>query len=59
MASITESERRAGRSGAEPAGAPVVDTAELLGADGRLCIRHAGALYLLRVTRAGKLILTK
>lgn len=38
---------------------PVHDTTELLGSDGRAFLRHDGAIYTLRVTRNGKLILTK
>ncbi|WP_376693174.1 hemin uptake protein HemP [Wenzhouxiangella sp. EGI_FJ10409] len=32
---------------------------ELLGKDGQLRLEHDGAIYLLRITRNGKLILTK
>jgi len=47
------------RSG-EPAVAPrVILSAELLGQGGRILIEHQGEHYLLRITRQGKLILTK
>ena len=36
-----------------------LDSAQLLGAQRALRIRHQGALYTLRVTRQDKLILTK
>lgn len=32
---------------------------ELLGKEGQLRLEHDGAIYLLRITRNGKLILTK
>lgn len=38
---------------------PSIDSGVLLGADGRLRIRHHGQTYELRETRFGKLILTK
>lgn len=38
---------------------PEIDSRQLLGADRRLRIRHAGQVYELRETRFGKLILTK
>ena len=41
------------------AGPRVIPSAELLGARGQLLIEHQGERYLLRVTRQGKLILTK
>jgi hemin uptake protein HemP len=53
---------------ADPAGPPkgertapdrVVSTRELLGGAHRIWIEHAAERYLLRVTRSGKLILTK
>lgn len=37
----------------------VIPSGELLGARGQLLIEHQGERYLLRVTRQGKLILTK
>ncbi|MEJ8566380.1 hemin uptake protein HemP [Elongatibacter sediminis] len=37
----------------------VISSDELLGCDGRLMIRHASATYELRITRQGKLLLTK
>ncbi|MBL8483989.1 MAG: hemin uptake protein HemP [Rhodocyclaceae bacterium] len=51
----------AGRaSGRTPdAGAAPVDSAAILGGQSELKIAHAGCVYTLRVTRAGKLILTK
>ena len=36
-----------------------IDTADLLGDRAEIRIRHAGAIYRLRITRGGKLILTK
>ena len=40
-------------------GAPrMLDSAELLGAQGEVLIRHEGRIYRLRRTRLGKLILT-
>ncbi len=38
---------------------PTLDSGVLLGADGRVRIRHRGQTYELRETRFGKLILTK
>jgi hemin uptake protein HemP len=38
---------------------PSIDSGVLLGADGRVRIRHRGKTYELRETRFGKLILTK
>lgn len=37
----------------------VLNSADLLGPDGRLMIMHDGQLYSLQRTKAGKLILTK
>lgn len=37
----------------------VLNSADLLGPDGRLMIAHEGQLYSLQRTKAGKLILTK
>ncbi|WP_029918742.1 hemin uptake protein HemP [Nevskia soli] len=42
-----------------PANVPQFDSQALFGAARELLIRHDGALYRLRLTRAGKLILTK
>lgn len=42
-----------------PAAERVVTTRELLGGAHRIWIEHATERYLLRVTRSGKLILTK
>ena len=42
-----------------PANVPQFDSHALFGAARELLIRHDGALYHLRLTRAGKLILTK
>ena len=36
-----------------------IDTAELFADRTEIRIRHAGAIYRLRITRGGKLILTK
>lgn len=50
--------RRCSTTGAaEPI--PEIDSRQLLGADRRVRIRHAGQVYELRETRFGKLILTK
>jgi len=38
---------------------PVVSSDQLLGSNGELRILHQGAQYVLRMTRLGKLILTK
>ena len=48
----------------EPAGAPAreprrVSSEELIGPGREVLIRHAGCDYRLRITRQGKLILTK
>jgi len=48
--------RRRGESAEET---PTLDSGVLLGANGRLRIRHHGQTYELRETRFGKLILTK
>lgn len=40
------------------ASARIVDSAELLGKEGEVLIRHDGRIYHLRRTRLGKLILT-
>ena len=45
--------------GNQSAAPRVVPSRELLGEQGRLQIEHQGERYLLRVTRQGKLILTK
>lgn len=42
-----------------PVAAPQLDSQALFGAARELLIQHNGALYRLRMTRAGKLILTK
>jgi len=42
-----------------PADARQLDSRSLFGAARELLIQHNGALYRLRMTRAGKLILTK
>jgi hemin uptake protein HemP len=42
-----------------PAEAPALDSKALFGPAREVLIRHDGALYRLRLTRAGKLILTK
>lgn len=47
------------RSGAPVAGPRVIPSGELLGQGGRILIEHQGEHYLLRITRQGKLILTK
>jgi hemin uptake protein HemP len=45
---------------ADPIGTPVVlDTASLFGRRNEVRVRHNGQEYRLRITRAGKLILTK
>jgi len=44
----------------DPSGAPVViDTAALFGRRNEIRVRHNGQEYRLRITKAGKLILTK
>lgn len=43
----------------DPAQQPVVDSQDLLRDRRELRIRHAGELYVLRVTRNGRLILNK
>lgn len=43
----------------EPAGMPLHNVESLLGADGRAGLLLNGMLYILRVTKSGKLILTK
>ena len=43
----------------EPAGMPVHNAENLLGEDGRAGLLLNGMLYILRVTKSGKLILTK
>jgi len=44
----------------DPSGAPVVlDTATLFGRRNEIRVRHNGQEYRLRITKAGKLILTK
>jgi hemin uptake protein HemP len=48
-----------GRSPARGNSPPRVDAHELLGASRQVTINHAGADYTLRITRNGKLILTK
>ena len=45
--------------GKPPAAPRVVPSHELLGEQGQLQIEHQGERYLLRITRQGKLILTK
>ncbi|GAB3265131.1 hemin uptake protein HemP [Chitinimonas naiadis] len=39
--------------------APVIDVATLMGKHAEISIRHRGETYRLRLTRNGKLILTK
>jgi hemin uptake protein HemP len=44
----------------DPSGAPVVlDTATLFGRRNEIRVRHNGQEYRLRITKAGKLLLTK
>lgn len=38
---------------------PVIESSRLFGGTNEICIEHAGALYRLRITRQGKLILNK
>jgi hemin uptake protein HemP len=52
-------ERRTLEFQTDAAGGWWVSSSALLGPDGRLSILHQGELYLLRLTRQGKLILTK
>ena len=42
-----------------PEGVETVDARALVGPDGLLRIRHNGELYILRITRNDRLILTK
>lgn len=44
---------------AEAGDAPVVPVRQLLGKNGRIRLEHDGEIYLLRITRNDKLILTK
>lgn len=55
MASAAPSDGRADES----AGRPTVSSTELFRGARELVIRHGGEEYRLRITRAGKLILTK
>ena len=53
---------RGGADGTEPAGEPaerLIDSHVLFGPARKVIIRHGREHYTLRVTRAGKLILTK
>jgi hemin uptake protein HemP len=43
----------------QPIETPVLDSAQLLGGRKQIAILHGGETYSLRVTRNGKLILTK
>jgi len=43
----------------EPGAMPVFASGELFGSASEIGIRHDGALYRLRITRQGKLILNK
>lgn len=55
-----ERKRTGHRSPMRPlAGAPVIDSAQLLADRKEVQIRHGGEIYRLRVTRNGKLILNK
>tara|TARA_R110002110_G_scaffold96839_2_gene249075 strand:- start:5386 stop:5562 length:177 start_codon:yes stop_codon:yes gene_type:complete len=58
MADTPAKPRQGSRTSAAQA-IPEIDSHELLGADRRVLIRHAGQVYELRETRFGKLILTK
>lgn len=44
---------------ASPNPSPALDSAQLLGGRKQVAINHGGELYSLRLTRNGKLILTK
>ncbi|AOF83780.1 hemin uptake protein HemP [Methyloversatilis sp. XJ19-13] len=44
---------------ASPTPSPTLDSAQLLGGRKQVAINHGGELYSLRLTRNGKLILTK
>lgn len=48
-------------SGLMPEGSPqrVIESTQLFDGDSEICIRHDGALYRLKITRQGKLILNK
>jgi hemin uptake protein HemP len=61
---MTSTNRSAGpgveaRARAEPAAPQPIDSSTLLGPRQEVQIRHHGAIYTLRQTRQGKLILTK
>lgn len=43
----------------QPVKIDVIESHQLLNADGKVTIQHRGEIYQLRQTRAGKLILTK
>ncbi|MBA2491126.1 MAG: hemin uptake protein HemP [Gammaproteobacteria bacterium] len=47
------------RAGSDATSRGRVDVLELVGNHGRVTISHAGEDYILRITRNGKLILTK
>ncbi|MBA2409125.1 MAG: hemin uptake protein HemP [Gammaproteobacteria bacterium] len=47
------------RAGSDGTSCGKVDVQELVGNHGRVTISHAGEDYILRITRNGKLILTK
>lgn len=55
----TDSASRPAPRRAGPAPVRRVTSDDLMGANGQMIIRHAGADYRLRVTSKGKLILTK
>ena len=58
LPALPRSDSEAG-AGAPPASGRMLSSEDLLGPGGVLHIRHGGALYVLRQTRNGRLILTK
>jgi len=54
-----ESEQRVIVIGQDQIGPQKIASTSLLGEEGKIAITHCNELYMLRVTRKGKLILTK
>jgi hemin uptake protein HemP len=54
-----ESDDRNRQGGAEAPAPRVLDARQLFGSDKEVVIEHAGVRYRLRLTRRGRLILTK
>jgi hemin uptake protein HemP len=59
MPAFSVSPTEAPRAAAEVSAAPVVDCANLLRGHRQAFITHDGCVYVLRLTRGNKLILTK